>query len=418
MLAAGTAGSIAGLGVEYAVTRATVRGEPWRSSMVKTAPIAAALGAALCVVMVSSGTLATYLHLGGAAPVRLSAVLFAVSVLSAAPSGLLVGQQRITTLAILAGGSAVVRVALLWVVPGSWVERVLICSIVAVVLGGVAQLVAGARRVAIPGQTESSPSSTSLFGSFVIAGSVAQVVLWLTVVAPMVLARHFLTSTAAGELATVTFVASSLAYLAGPVATAFFPIMVADRAWRHVRKGLLLSVAITALGTVALVLTGPTLLRILYHTSQPHIAWLLLLSGLATTVQVASGYLVWSALARHDAVWVVGVGSILALAVMVWSLSVWHGSGIVLLVAALPSTAVPGLVALVFGGSTRAKPLANEEFTSQYANGYSTARNLTRHSPGAIDRSVARIEVPHVPVPVPPGDGVVSGREAGNQPFI
>jgi biofilm PGA synthesis N-glycosyltransferase PgaC len=349
LLAAGTAGTFAGLGLEYAVTRATMRGERWTRILRRITP----LGSILVVAVALSWSLATpvarFLHLSNAAPVPLSVALFAASVVAAAPSGLLVGQKRIGALSAAGVAAAFLRIAMLWVLPGTLVVRALTCSIASVVVGALVMLILAARRA------EPSVEGADGFARTAATGSVARLALWITVVAPVVVARHFLPLPAAGELATVSFVASSLAYLAAPVATAFFPVMLVDRDRRHLRNGLAVSLGLVVAGTAVLVAIGPLLLRLIYHTTQPDLSALLLFGCVGVLFQTASGFLVWAALARNNAVGSVYAGALGSLP-LVGLLLIFHSSPAALLVAALPSMAVIGILAQVGRIRPRRRP--------------------------------------------------------------
>jgi O-antigen/teichoic acid export membrane protein/GT2 family glycosyltransferase len=337
LLAAGTAGSFAGLGLEYAVTRAVASGHSPRQALRVGRTPAIALLAATVVSVLWAAPIAHFFHLSADLPVPLSTALFAVTVLSALPSGLLVGNRRFAALATISVTAAFARIALLAVPLGGLVTRALWCSVAVTVAGAVAMLAAGWNIPARAGHG-------GLVKPFALTGSFAQVVLWLTVLAPVAAARHFLPLREAGELATVTFVASSLSYLAGPVATAFFPVMLADHSTRLVRNGLIITLFITVLGTFGLMLVGPEALTLLYHTSQRHLPLLILFAGLAVTAQASSGFLVWAALARNHASRAIGFASV-ATVPLIGLLALWHSTGATLLVASLPSTCVLGLVA-------------------------------------------------------------------------
>lgn len=337
LLAAGTAGSFAGLGIEYAVTRSIMRGESQRAVLRRLVPLSVLLLALLGASVVVAAPVANFLHLGETAAVPLCVGIFDASVLMAVPSGFLVGAKRIGLLAVIGVSSALLRIALLWVVPGQLVERSLLATVISLIVGSLAMLLVPHR-----GGTEVSKEADG-FGSIAFSGSLARIALWVTIVAPVVVARHFLPLRAAGELATVTFIASSIMYTAAPVATAFFPVMLADKNRRHVRNGLLVSLGLVLLGTAVVVPVGPAMLRLLYHTKQPDLRWLLLFGCLGVLFQTASGFLVWAALARNNATRVVYVGAFGALP-LVGLLFVFHSSPAAVLVAALPSTAAIGVV--------------------------------------------------------------------------
>lgn len=349
LLAAGTAGTFAGLGIEYAVTRAAMRGEPWKRVLHRVLPLGVALVIACGASVALASPVAGFLHLSESLPVPLCMTLFAASVLAAVPSGLLVGTKKIGALAGLGVASALLRVGLLWATPGSLVDRALVCSIAATIVGAVAMLIVGARAGARQGEP------TDGFAKVATSGSVARAALWVTVVAPVVIARHFLPVRAAGELATVTFLASSLAYLAAPVATAFFPVMLVDKERRHLRNGLAVSLGLVVVGTAVVVPAGPAVLRLLYHTTQPNLTWLLFFGCLGVLFQTASGFLVWAALARNNAtraVYGAAVGSM----PLIGLLFVFHSSPAAVLVAALPSTAALGLLSQIGSRKARRDP--------------------------------------------------------------
>lgn len=341
LLAAGTAGSFAGLGIEYAVTRSVIRGETAHSVVRRMAPLAALLGSVLVGSLVVASPLASFLHLASATPVPLCVALFDATVLLAVPSGLLVGTRRIGMLALVGVVAALVRVGLLWVVPGALVERALVCSIVAIVLAAVGMLVVATRQAA----AERAPAEVrdASFGSLATSGSIARLALWVTVVAPVAIARHFLPLRTAGELATVTFIASSLAYTVAPIATAFFPVMLADKHRRHLRNGLAISLGLVVLGAGVIVPVGPSALQLLYHTTQPHLTLLLLVGCVGVLFQIGSGFLVWAALARNSAVRAVHAAAFGSLP-LVGLLFIFHSSPAALLAAALPSTGAIGLI--------------------------------------------------------------------------
>ncbi len=355
MLAAGTAGSFVGLGFEYAVSRVVVRRQPLRvvGWWATAIGIAGLLLTGLAGVL--SGPIASFLHLGSSMPVELSTGLFCVTVLAAIPSGLLVGHRRFAMLAALGVLGALTRVVMLWAVGGTWVNRALVASIVGTLIGAVMMTLGGCRRSI--GTTVEGGQEVARLGRYAFGGSAAQLALWVTMVAPVVAARHFLPLRTAGELATVTFVSSGLAYLAAPVATVFFPAMVADRSRALVRRGLALSAAVVVGGGALMVAIGPPLLVVLYGSRQSHLTLLLALGATAVLTQSTSGFLAWAALARCQRIRGVLAGCAASLP-LVGLLALWHSSAGALLVAVLPSAAAVGVVSSFVRGLTPS-PLAS-----------------------------------------------------------
>lgn len=350
MLAAGTAGSFVGLGFEYAVSRAIVLRYRMRIVM-RWAALACVSGTVLIVVSRGLSTpVARFLHLGSSEPVELSTALFCITVLAAFPSGLLVGQKRFAALATMGIIGSLSRVGFLWATSGSWVNRSLSASVAATALAALAMLALGLRR-GIGGQPAAARSNSPVFGRYALGGAAAQLALWAIMVAPVVAARHFLPLRNAGELATVTFVASGLVYLAAPVATVFFPAMVADPSRALVIHGLAGSVAIVLAGGAVVIGVGPYLISLLYGRTQAHLTTLLALGALAVLAQTVSGFLAWAALARRKQVRGVLVGCAAALP-LVGLLALWHSSAGALLVGSLPATAALGAVCSLFRGLT------------------------------------------------------------------
>lgn len=340
--ATGTAGSFFGLGLEYAVARATVSGSSAAAILRQTRVL---LGGLLAVVIGSialADPLAVFLHLYTPALIPLSALLFATTVASAAPSGLLVGQGRLVSLGTLGGAGALVRLGIVWLIPGNWVFRVLTASIAAVIVTSALMLLAARHGRSV------SEASAMPISRLVFAGASVQLSLWLFAIIPTVLGRHYLNPQQAGELSTVIFVCSGIAFLAAPIATAYYPLLVREPFGRRFRDGMALSIAIVVLSSAAIVFIGPTLFQILYRHAEPHLRLLLALGGAAVLAQAVASFSTWAVIARGGSL--KGVALALAIAIPLSAIAWWwHYSSSVLLLSTIPSMVALAGGTLIFG---------------------------------------------------------------------
>ncbi len=301
------------------------------------------------VLAVLSWPLAGFLHLHSVLPVLLIAALAALGVLGAAVSGLLVGLRHFRVIAALGVGSALLRLALGFLVGHG--QGAVLLSLVASLAQGAATFAGGlAVLMFILGHGTAVTSAPAVradpgpAGRTGLTGSLIAGALWAVWGLPVLFARHVLSPAAAGDFAATQLVVGALIWGTAPIVTAFFPTIARHRARTAVIFGELATASIALLGAAVLTGIGPGLIARVYGAgfgeSRPLIAAL----ALSATITTCATFTAWSAVAAKEHVAGIVVALALALSLeFVWDLSVARE----LLALALG----PGL-ALLLGGAS------------------------------------------------------------------
>ncbi len=369
LLSVGTIAGFLGIGTSYAVAQWASHSRRPVASLLpaavrSTAPWLA-LGVILALVCVPASD---FLHLSSPGLFLMADLLFVVTILGAAPGGLLIGVRRFSILASFSVLAAIVRMTLgATLTHGSPVAGSMLASLLPPAAIGVMSAAIVLRSTAVNhGLAVSSPAESErqepehgryVFGQGLI-GALLAAGLWGLWSMPLVLARHELTGVASGDFAAAQVLTSGILFLVTPCITAFFPSVVSHPERRVILTGLGVISAVAILSAVGVAVVGPTLMGRVYGSHFEASAGVFIpLGASAVCVSVAS-YLAWVARAttRHLAVLAACVGVGLIIEFMVGSAV--HGD---LAIAAQPALAV-GLAGLLASGwimvtniSTRAR---------------------------------------------------------------
>jgi O-antigen/teichoic acid export membrane protein len=259
------------------------------------------------VLVVGAVPLASYWHLASVAPVLLAAALLAVIVLGAAPTGLLVGFSRFRAVAGIGVGTTFLRLVL-----GAWLGRgpatvtgALVASVVPVALGALVGvvLVWRAGRALQPVESEVARGVSATAGAgLVVRGAIGALIaggLWAAWTLPVLVARHLLDPTRAGEFAAAELLASGVIYATTPLVTAFYPTLARGGDRQAVVVGLLATASLAGLGVIGLAVVGPALMPRLYGSAFHPPASLLAGLGTSAAVITIAGFICWAAVARR-----------------------------------------------------------------------------------------------------------------------
>ncbi|HUY08526.1 MAG TPA: hypothetical protein VMW80_03630 [Candidatus Dormibacteraeota bacterium] len=358
LLMLAVAAGFCALGAQYAVAHLAAVGAPGARLLGRAFWGVAPWMALSFVVLVGAVPLASYLHLGSVVPVLLTALLLGVTVLAAAPAGLLVGRSRFRAVAVIAIGSTVVRILL-----GAWlghgpgtVVGALVATVASIVLALLVRIgwVIWSERTsakaappaapleAQPGEGAPGLMMRGALGALIAGG------LWGIWTLPVLAARHKLDSHQSGEFAAAQLLAGGIIWGTAPLVTAFYPTLARGRNQQAVVVGLVVTAAVAAVGVLGFGLVGPALIPRVYGPEFHPAALLLFDLGTSAAVTAVMTFVCWSAVAQRRIVWPVifGLGGGMAGAVVLCA--AWAHSTVQL--AASPSLAM-ALGALVAGGA-------------------------------------------------------------------
>ncbi|HVD04247.1 MAG TPA: hypothetical protein VNF75_08985 [Candidatus Dormibacteraeota bacterium] len=257
------------------------------------------------ILAVLAVPIARFLHLSSPIPVLIVTLLAAVSVGGAAVSGLLIGLRRFRVIASLMIGSAILRLGLGFLLGrgGGAVDGSILASIIPVLgsmLLGLTILLLwrrssdGAEGADRPGEPEGG-GHTGFVGALIAGG------LWTVWGVPVLIARHALGSTGAGDFAASQLLAGGIIWVTAPVVTAFYPTIVRHRNTSPIVIGAIGTLGIALLGLVALTTVGPVLIERIYGGHFSGSRGLLLVLAMSASATACATFACWAALARKRA---------------------------------------------------------------------------------------------------------------------
>lgn len=348
LLAMVTGAGFLALGLQYAMARhAATRGmdlrmvwrtmvrRAWRWGMIAFAALAVA------------PAISSFLHLTSVLPAVTAVLLVAVVIVTAVPTGVLIGQRRFGAVALLMALPAVVRLALVF--PLGRMHDVVLGALLASAVPLLAALIAawvlvyraGTRAdTAAASDRAIDASAGQGIVSDGIVGAVLATTIWATWSLPLLFGRHDLRPSEASDLSAAQLVAGGVVFVTGSVVTAFFPSIVRGRARGTVLTGLLATVTLALAGGGVLVGLLPELAPRLYGTRFATPASLMAALSVSLLAVTTANYLLWVARALQRLLLPTAVGCALALVVETGLGAVWHPGAIVLAVE-------PGVALLV-----------------------------------------------------------------------
>jgi hypothetical protein len=308
----------------HTVRRIIVRRAGWWSIM--------ALAALAAAPVISS-----FLHLSGMLPAMTAVVLVAVVIVTAVPTGILIGQRRFGAVAVLMALPAVVRLAL--IVPLAHTHDIVLGALVASAVPLLATLTAALVIVGRTGKRDGTdlgavravdiPAGRGIVSDGV-AGAVLATAIWATWSLPMVFGRHDLRPSEASDLSAAQLIAGGVILVTGSVVTALFPSIVRGRARGAVLTGLLATVGLALAGAAVLVGLVPELAPRLYGTKFSTPASLMAALSFSLLAVTTANYLLWVARALQRLLLPTAVGCALAVLVEMTLGALWHPGAVVL----------------------------------------------------------------------------------------
>src|SRR5579872_840285 len=339
LLSLGTSSAAIGVGVQYATTQSVLTGLGRSRSRPELRRSLGVVVGVTAVLLACTVPLAHLLHAPNSSYVALADLLFIGTFGLAAATGYLVALRRYCAIALISGCSSVLRIAVfLGVSRWTVVRGSLGASVLGVGLAAVTMWLYGKSRG--PLDLPSAPVEAKTSGGAAIAISLLLAAL---LALPSFEARHFLTSRAAGDISIVLLFATGIGVLAGPIATTTYRSLLLGDGGRLVRSGARVTVLIGLVAVIGLVVVGPTAAAVLYRRVPADLSDLVLLVGLAATVQALVGFLAWTDLARGDSPrpWV--LGGTAGLVAEAAATAAWHTApGIALATLVGPCVALAG----------------------------------------------------------------------------
>ncbi|MDA8038794.1 MAG: glycosyltransferase [Actinomycetota bacterium] len=322
LLALGTSSAAIGVGLQYATTQSVLNSLSQGNASRTFGSSLRAATALMLVLLACTVPLARELHAPNTSYVTIADLLFAATFALAAATGYLVALRRYVAIAAISLTSALLRIAcFLAVVRWTVVRGSLAASVLAIGLAAAAMYVYGRRKGPLevplaPVRAEATVSSAVAI-SFLLAALLAL---------PSFEARHFLPDATAGDISTALLFATGISVIAGPIATSTYRSLLLGESSQLVRSGARVTVLVGLVGVIGLSALGPGVASVLYRHVPGELPALLLLVGLAATVQALVGFLTWSSLARGEALrpWVLGLLG--GLAAEAAAIAAWHST--------------------------------------------------------------------------------------------
>lgn len=270
LLTLGTVSTFLVTGFQYAIARQVVVAGVRPSDWVRVG--IHALWPALLVIpglALAAPLVAVFLRLSGPGLVLLAVanVLFVSA--AALPMGVLVGLGRFGTIAVLIALVMVLRVGsafllLQFVDPRT---SALLASVIASAgLVLVSTLIAVGGEAAEAGTTQERIAPAGLAAEGAVSVAIVSMV-WLTWLLPVAFARHNLSGVDSGRIAALQLVAGGLLFLTAPVATVFYPRIVANRDRATFAGGLLATALICFTAVAFMTIFGSTVARMVFGSN-------------------------------------------------------------------------------------------------------------------------------------------------------
>ena len=325
LLSVGTIAGFLGIGTGYAVAHWASRSQRPLAALLPGALRSATPWMVLGVVLAGVSVPASdFLHLNSPGLFLMADVLFVVTILGAAPGGLLIGARRFAILAGFSVFAAILRMALgATLTHGSPVAGSMLASLLPPAAVGLMSTTIVLRSTRVNRQSPeplslepetSEPEQRGYVAGQGLIGALLAAGLWGLWSMPLVLARHALSSGASGDFAAAQVLTSGILFLVSPCITAFFPSVVRHPDRRVILTGLGVITAIAVVSAVGVVVVGPSLMGRVYGSHFAASAGVFVpLGASAVCISIAS-YLSWVARATRKYLTVlavsVGVGLI------------------------------------------------------------------------------------------------------------
>ncbi len=240
-----------------------------------------------------------FLVLASPVPVALAGLIWIATIFGALPNAGAVGTSRLRLIAITMFGTTLVRLAL-GVVAGHTAfiaDAALLASLAPVVLTAIILFVALGQKPAGSSHTQSEPPKARLGNASLIA-AVASTALWGLWSTPLLLAKHDLAASIAGNFASAQLIVTGCMIVTGSVVTAFYG-EIARRGGLLIVVGACATFLLMTCATVFLVVLGPFIVDHLYGAGfQVQRSWFLTF-GVSGTAAACANYAMWVSWARH-----------------------------------------------------------------------------------------------------------------------
>ncbi len=306
LLMLGTVAGLLATGLQYGVARVAALAPRPAPDLVRMA-FRSVLPWALATLVLAllAWPIAEFLHLSSPLPVLIVTVLAAVSVASAAVSGLLVGLRRFRVIAGLMVGFGALRLGLGFLVGhgGAAVDGSVLVSIVPVLgsmLLGLTILLSSPRSIdqagsAAQGTRPGGIQRTGIVGALIAGG------LWTIWGVPLLFSRHLLSSAESGDFAASQLLAGGIIWVTAPLVTAFYPTIVRHRHRSPIFVGAVGTLGVALVGLIILTAVGPLLISELYGSHFSGSRGLFLVLAFSATATACATFACWAALARRRA---------------------------------------------------------------------------------------------------------------------
>jgi O-antigen/teichoic acid export membrane protein len=321
--------------------------------------------ACLLPVLIAIGPISDFLQLPSALPTGLAVCTVLVMLVGSLANGILVGCRRFRLVAALNIGAAVTRVLLGLVLPGIFdaTDAALVATLIPIALVCVTAILLVLRIGAFERTATAMPTAAARENASrglpreSIAGAFGAMALWAVWAAPLVGARHGLSTADSGRFAAAQVLASAVLYVVAPVTVAFFPTISKHRDSKALMIGMLLSGLLAVTGATALALFGPLFMTTVYGAQFATTRGLFLELGLSAMCVAVATFALWALRARHGRAFGVTVIAVVALALEAAAWAWWSPRAGVLAVG--PSAALlvaTALTLLLFAGFRRRLP--------------------------------------------------------------
>jgi O-antigen/teichoic acid export membrane protein len=308
LLALVTVASYLAIATAYAVARRTALTDlSARLVLARAAKSLVPWIACLLPVLIAVGPLTDFLHISSELPGVLALGTVLVMLVGSLATGVLIGRMRFKVVAAISIGSALVRVLLGIALPKLF--DVTIAALLATLLPVVVVCVTSILVVVRIGASEGSAAAVSEtlttrdlgkgLARDSIAGAAGAMALWAVWAAPLLAARHGLSSGESGRFTAAQVLAGAVLYIVAPVTMAFFPTISRHRTTDTVTGGALMSGALALVGACMLVVFGPVFVTTVYGPQFSTSRGLFLELGLSATCVAIGTFALWASRARY-----------------------------------------------------------------------------------------------------------------------
>jgi O-antigen/teichoic acid export membrane protein len=321
LLSFGTVAAAVAAGLQYSIARRGALEHGSSTDMLRRAGRSVVPWVVACIAFSGCApTIARYLHLSDTAPALAACAFLTAILVSAVPSGVLLGCRRFGTLAALMVAGAVLRIPIgaALDLEQHGVTKALIASTLAIVLTALVGVLVVVRADAGSGDRV-EPAGDPALGGAVLEGAIAAslsaplLVVWL---APLFFAQHFFGPSSASRFGAAHLMATSILLLVAPITMAFYPAIAAatgDRQRAAIGRGLALTAAASTAGAIVFLFTGSWVLDRSYGSAFAVTPYLVGALGASAAIVSVVTYLFWvsRALRRLAFPATVGIGAAL-----------------------------------------------------------------------------------------------------------